>query len=107
MYLYRLILLAPNFYYFLVVFYDGPSNILETHQFSLSCNCSQFTYIKWRKSDPILYFESENSTLLVDGRKFSNITILSALPLHTGNYKCSYEPDDYGHNITVVVGKDH
>lgn len=99
-------LLIVNFEYFLIVFYDGPSSILEAQQFSLSCNCSQFAFIKWRKDDPILFFESESSTLLLDGRKFSNITIISALPIHSGNYKCSYEPDDYGHNITVLVGKD-
>lgn len=93
------------FAYFVVVWYNGPESVHETNQFTITCNSSLFANIKWRKSGPITDLESKDF-FLTDGGRFSNITIKYALPSHSGNYKCSYEFDDYGHNLTVIVGKD-
>ncbi|XKL64587.1 hypothetical protein PGB90_004673 [Kerria lacca] len=84
------------------VWYNGPESVHETNQFTITCNSSLFANIKWRKSGPITDLESKDF-FLTDGGRFSNITIKYALPSHSGNYKCSYEFDDYGHNLTVIV----
>lgn len=88
--------------------YIGPKEVHETQSFTITCHSSLFANFKWR--GPIIDLENDRRTSIRSHneveRKISILTISSASAEYSGNYKCSYDHDDYGFNVTVIVGKE-
>lgn len=90
--------------------YDGPEVINESDPFSLSCYTSHFPVFKWRRNGGNIDFANSDSISSTEGRNetsgYSNLMIKSVISEHGGNYKCTSEIDDYGHNLTIIFGKN-
>lgn len=87
---------------FPIVVYIGPDSVEENKNFSITCNVTRFSYIKWRLNgtkDDVGSVETYNNTDWF----VSTLTVQSARAMHTGRYKCSSEMDDCGHSLTVVL----
>lgn len=90
------------------VVYKGNTSVSEGERFVITCNLTMFDPVKWEKDGVALVpdlknkyvFEEENEP---GGGILARLEVDSALPLHSGTYRCnSFHNESH---LLIVRGK--